>query len=163
VLRGASELRGSRADSALLACLKRVVPDGCGMHRQRLVLNGPSAAIARLTDDLCAAGAVAVAGATAGPPRLVWETAQPGTLEGLCVRHREVTVGVERFELLGEELERLVVRGRAATVLERRRLAGDGHELDEMGGVCLEEDGAPLVDVPRDVPNVGGVRLRHPG
>jgi hypothetical protein len=114
------------------------------MHRQRLVLNGPSAAIARLADDLCAAGAVAVAGPTAGPPRLVWETAQPGTLEGLCVRHRDVTVGVERFELLGDELERLVVRGRAATVLERRRPAGDGHELDEAAGVCLQEDGAPL-------------------
>ena len=111
------------------------------MHRQRLVLNGPSAAIARLADDLCAAGAVAVAGPTAGPPRLVWETAQPGTLEGLCVRHREVTVGVERFELLGDELERLVVRGREATVLERRRLAD---ELDGEGGVCCEEDGAPL-------------------
>ena len=114
------------------------------MHRQRLVLNGPPAAIARLADDLCAAGAVAVAGPTAGPPRLIWETAQPGTLEGLCVRHRDVTVGVERFELLGEELERLVVRGRAATVLERRRLAGEGHELDEADGVCLEDDGAPL-------------------
>ena len=90
------------------------------MYRQRLVLNGPPAAVARLADDLCAAGAVAVAGPTAGPPRLVWETAQSGTLEGLCVRHRDVTVGVERFELLGDELERLVVRGREATVLARR-------------------------------------------
>jgi hypothetical protein len=117
------------------------------MYRQRLVLNGPSAAVARLADDLCAAGAVAVAGPTAGPPRLVWETAQPATLEGLCVRHRDVTVGVERFELLGDELERLVVRGREATVLARRRVAGGTHGLDgveEAGGVCLEEDGAPL-------------------
>jgi hypothetical protein len=117
------------------------------MHRQRLVLNGPPVAIARLADDLCAAGAVALPGPTAGPPRLVWETAQSGTLEGLCARHREVTVGVERFELLGEELERLVVRGRDATVLERRRLGGGTPELDrveEVGGVCLEEDGAPL-------------------
>jgi hypothetical protein len=117
------------------------------MHRQRLVLNGPPAAIARLVDDLCAAGAVAVAGPTAGPPRLVWETAQPAALEGLCTRHGDVTVGVERFELLGDELERLVVRGREATVLERRRPGGGGNELDgveEVRGVCLEEDGAPL-------------------
>jgi hypothetical protein len=140
-LRGVPELRRSRADPVPLERLRRVVPDGWRMHRQRLVLNGPSAAIARLADDLCAAGAVAVAGPTAGPPRLVWETAQPGTLEGLCVRHRDVTVGVERFELLGDELERLVVRGRAATVLERRRLAD---EPDGVGGVCLHEDGAPL-------------------
>ncbi|HEX5926697.1 MAG TPA: hypothetical protein VFY45_22915 [Baekduia sp.] len=114
------------------------------MHRQRLVLNGPAVAIARLADDLCAAGAVAVAGPTAGPPRLVWETAQPGTLERLCARHRDVTVGVERFELLGDELERLVVQGREATVLERQMPAGEAHELDGVGGVCLEEDGAPL-------------------
>jgi hypothetical protein len=117
------------------------------MHHQRLVLNGPPLAIARLADDLRAAGAVAVAGPTAGPPRLVWETAQSGALEGLCVRHRDVTVGVERFELLGDELERLVVQGREATVLERRRLGGGAPELDgmeELGGVCLEEDGVPL-------------------
>ncbi len=114
------------------------------MYRQRLVLNGPSVAIARLADDLCAAGAVAVAGPTAGPPRLVWETARQAALEGLCARHRDVTVGVERFELLGDELERLVVRGREATVLERRRPAGGAHELDEVRGVCVEEDGAPL-------------------
>jgi hypothetical protein len=118
------------------------------MYRQRLVLNGPPVAVAGLVDDLRAAGAVAVAGPTAGPPRLVWETAQPATLEGLCVRHREVTVGVERFELLGDELERLVVRGREATVLARRRVVGDAQQLEgveeEGGGVCLEEDGAPL-------------------
>ena len=117
------------------------------MHRQRLVLNGPPVAIARLADDLRAAGAVAVAGPTAGPPRLVWETAQSGTLEGLCARHRDVTVGVERFELLGDELERLVVQGREATVLERRKLGGGTPELDgvdELGDICLEEDGAPL-------------------
>lgn len=117
------------------------------MYRQRLVLNGPPAAVAGLVDDLRAAGAVAVAGPTAGPPRLVWETARPATLEGLCARHRDVTVGVERFELLGDELERLVVRGREATVLARRRVAGGGPGLDgveEGGGVCLEEDGALL-------------------
>lgn len=117
-----------------------------GMHQQRLVLNGPPAAVARLADDLRTAGAVAVAGPTAGPPRLIWQTAQPATLEELCGRHRDVTVGVERFELLGEELQRLIVRGPEATVLERRGLT-DGDDLDrleEAGGVCLEDDGAPL-------------------
>jgi hypothetical protein len=143
-MRGVSELHRSRVDSVPSDRLLRAVPDGCGMHRQRLVLNGPSVAIARLADDLCAAGAVVVAGPTAGPPRLVWETAQPGTLERLCARHRDVTVGVERFELLGDELECLVVQGREATVLERRMPAGAAHELDGVGGVCLEEDGVPL-------------------
>jgi hypothetical protein len=118
------------------------------MHHQRLVLNGPPAAVARLADDLRAAGAVAVAGPTAGPPRLVWETARPAALEGVCARHGAVAVGVERFELLGDELQRLVVRGPEATVLERRRPAGGGgHELDgveDARGLCLEEDGAPL-------------------
>jgi hypothetical protein len=117
------------------------------MYRQRLVLNGPPAAVAALVDALCAAGAVPVAGPTAGPPRLVWETARPATLEGLCVRHRDVTVGVERFELLGDELERLVVRGREATVLARRKVACGLRHVDgvqEVGGACLEQDGAPL-------------------
>jgi hypothetical protein len=113
------------------------------MHQQRLVLNGPSAAVARLADDLCTAGAVAVAGPTAGPPKMVWETRQPAALEGVCVRHRAVAVGVERFEVLGDELQRLVVRGSETTVLERRRLAGEDGAQD-VGGVCLEEDGAPL-------------------
>ncbi len=116
------------------------------MHQQRLVLNGPPAAVARLADDLGTAGAVAVAGPTAGPPRLVWRTAQPASLEALCVHHCEVIVGVERFELLGDELQRLVVRGPETTVLERRPLAG-GDELDgmeEAGGFGLEGDGAPL-------------------
>jgi hypothetical protein len=123
------------------------MPEAGAMHQQRLVLNGPPTAVARLVDDLRAAGAVAVAGPTAGPPRLVWETARPATLEGLCARHRAVAVGVERFELLGDELQRLVVQGPDATVLERRRLAGDEPDLDAFegcGGLCLEEDGAPL-------------------
>jgi hypothetical protein len=118
-----------------------------GMHQHRLVLNGPAAAVARLADDLCTAGAVAMTGPTAGPPRLVWETAGAATLEGLCARHRDVAVGVERFELLGDELERLLVKGREATVLERRRLAAGVHDLDgseEARDLCLEEDGAPL-------------------
>jgi hypothetical protein len=118
------------------------------MHHQRLVLNGPPAAVARLADELRAAGAVAVAGPTAGPPRLVWETARPATLEGLCARHRAVAVGIERFELLGDELQRLVVQGADATVLEPRRLAGDDDAgldaFEGCGGLCLDEDGTPL-------------------
>jgi hypothetical protein len=112
------------------------------MHQHRLVLNGPPAAVTRLSVDLCAAGAVAVAGAASARPRLVWETARPAALEGLCARHGAVAVGVERFELLGDELQRLVVQGSHATMLERRRL----HDLDglEGRGLCLEEDGALL-------------------
>jgi hypothetical protein len=136
---------GLRADCVPTAGRAGGMADAGAMHQQRLVLNGPPAAVARLADDLCAAGAVAVAGPTAGPPRLVWQTAQPATLEGLCVRHRDVIVGVERFERLGDELQRLVVRGPEATVLERRGLAGsDELEGLDAGGVCLEEDGAPL-------------------
>jgi len=60
---------------------------------------------------------------------------------------------MERFETLGEELERLVVHGRETTVLERRALApGAGHDLDDDDaiatpdgwGLCLDEDGEPL-------------------
>jgi hypothetical protein len=112
------------------------------MHQHRLVLNGPPAAVALLADDLSAAGAVAVPGSTSGPPRMVWATAGPATLEGLCARHHDVAVGAERFELLGDELQRLVVQGSDATVLERRSLA-DLAELAERDP-CLEEEGAPL-------------------
>jgi hypothetical protein len=111
------------------------------MHRQRLVLNGPPAAVARLADDLRAAGAVALAGPTAGPPRLVWETPRPAELQGVCARHRAVAVGVERFELLGDELQRLVVHGAETTLLDRRPL-GDADE--DAAGLFSDEDGAPL-------------------
>jgi hypothetical protein len=130
------------------------------MHHHRLTLNGPSGAVARLADDLAAAGAVAVPVANDGAPRrLVWPTRAPATLEQLCGRHRAVVVGVERFELLGDELQRLVLHGREATVLERRRLvpdpellaaddgcepAGSGCPPAFPGGLCLDEDGAPL-------------------
>jgi hypothetical protein len=116
------------------------------MHQHRLVLNGPPTAVQRLADDLRAAGAVAVADVTAGSRRLVWATAGPTALEGLCADHRSVVVGVERFELLGDELQRLVVRGREATLLERRTLVADDGDAAalEHGGLCLDEDGAPL-------------------
>jgi hypothetical protein len=115
------------------------------MHQHRLVLNGPPAAVARLAGDLCAAGAVAVAGPTAGPPRLVWRTDRPRALARVCEGHRDVAVGVERFELLGDELQRLVVQGSGATVLERRPVAGSAQQpVEEAGGLCVEEDGAPL-------------------
>jgi len=113
-----------------------------GMHQHRLVLNGPAAAVARLASELESAGAVAVRAGPEGPPRMVWATVRPASLTGLCAAHEGVTVGVERFELLGEELERLIVRGREATVLERRRPAAvDAEALADWGcgGLCLEE------------------------
>src|SRR4051794_29711485 len=122
------------------------------MHPHRLVLNGPPAAVARLAHELRAAGAVPVEREDVAPPRLVWATARPAAVEALCARHQAVVVGLERFETLGEELERLVVHGRETTVLERRALApGPGHDLDDDAiatpdgwGLCLDEDGEPL-------------------
>ncbi|WCB96240.1 hypothetical protein DSM104299_04997 [Baekduia alba] len=103
------------------------------MHHHRLVLNGPPPAVARLVDDLRAAGAE---GITREPPvRLVWTTAHASAVEALCARHRRVVVGVERFETLGAELERLVVCGREATVLERRAFADE--ELAPLGPEAL--------------------------
>jgi len=118
------------------------------MHQHRLVLNGPADAVARLASELESAGAVAVSCGVAGRPRMVWETTRPTALAGLCADHRAVTVGVERFELLGEELERLVLRGGEATVLERRRpVPSEDDDVppdDGCGGLCLTEEGAPL-------------------
>jgi hypothetical protein len=144
------------------------------MHHHRLVLNGPAVAVARLADDLRAAGAVAIGPDRAAPARLVWATSQPSAVEAFCARHRRVVVGVERFEALGAELERLVVCGRDATLLERRTLAtgpegawAEGFDDDDEGehdgsaaallartdretdalarwGLCLEEDGEAL-------------------
>jgi hypothetical protein len=109
------------------------------MHHHRLVLNGTPTAVARLADDLRAAGAVAITGAP--PVRLVWATPRAAAVEALCARHRAVVVGLERFEALGAELERLVVCGRHATLLERRPLAGD----EDLEGIpALDEDAAPL-------------------
>jgi hypothetical protein len=112
------------------------------MHHHRLVLNGAPAAVARLADELRAAGAVAIAGGDAPPMRLVWATPRASAVEALCARHRAVVVGLERFETLGEELERLVLHGREATVLERRTLAADPD--DDGYGVSLDEQAAPL-------------------
>src|SRR4051795_2417651 len=120
------------------------------MHHQRLVLNGPPTAVARMAADLRAAGAVWLAPGAPGPARLVVASPEPPPVERLCSRHAAVIVGVERFEALGEELERLVLHGGEATVLERRRVVG-GDEEDggdgavRGGGVCLDDDdGAPL-------------------
>jgi hypothetical protein len=127
------------------------------MHQHRLVLNGPRTAVARLADDLVAAGATALPGADGAPPRLVWTVEDPRALDAVCARHRAVAVGVERFAILGDALERLVVQGREATVLARRpvvlapeRATLDGWDgLDPPpsrlpGGLCLDEDCLPL-------------------
>jgi hypothetical protein len=110
------------------------------VHHHRLVLNGAPAAVARLTDDLLAAGAVAIA--CCDPPvRLVWATPRASAVEALCARHRGVVVGLERFEALGAEIERLVLHGRDRTLLERRSLAGDD---DPYGAPALGEDAVPV-------------------
>jgi hypothetical protein len=119
------------------------------MHHHRLVLNGPPAAVARLADDLRAAGAVPVAPGDASSARLLWATQRPAAVEALCARHRSVIVGLERFETLGEELERLVLHGSEKTVLERRRVlpeAGEqhGHGDDDVPGLSLDDDAVPL-------------------
>jgi hypothetical protein len=125
------------------------------VHHHRLVLNGPQAAVARLTADLVAAGATVLPGAAGAPPRLVWTADDPRALDALCVRHPRVAAGVERFAFLGETLERLVAAGREVTVLERRPVVGapesgeEGEDPDPppsrlLGGLCLDEDCVPL-------------------
>jgi hypothetical protein len=146
------------------------MPEAGDMHHHRLILHGPPSAVTRLANELCTAGAVLLHGPP--PRRLVWTTPQRSALEPLCTRHRGVTVAIERFESLGDELERLVVQGTTATVLERRRLAWAGEAVtrddppdpdalrtaallggwptdDDLDpfvawGLCLDDDGAPL-------------------
>jgi hypothetical protein len=107
------------------------------MQHHRLVLNGPPAAVAALVDALHAAGAQPIPGAD--PPRLTWTTPAPSPLHGVCARHPRVVVGAERFALLGQTLDRVVVRGLETTVLERRPFAPHADELDGD-----EDDGDPI-------------------
>jgi hypothetical protein len=166
-------LRGLGADPPHPGPNADAMADRDGMHHHRLVLNGPAVAVARLADDLRAAGAVAIGPDGAAPARLVWATSRPSAVEALCARHRRVVVGMERFEMLGAELERLVLHGRDATLLERRTLAtgpeapwaqdvDDDPDEPDVGaatllartdratdalarwGLCLEEDGEAL-------------------
>ena len=109
------------------------------MHHHRLVLNGPPPALQRLVDELRRAGAT-VLGADE-VPRLVWSTSDPRLVESVAGRHADVAVGVERFEALGTEVVRLVVRGGEATVLDRRRVlpTPEDDELEAWGYECDEE------------------------
>ncbi|HEY6759585.1 MAG TPA: hypothetical protein VI318_08850 [Baekduia sp.] len=100
------------------------------MHHHRLVLNGRPPAVAGLVGELRAAGAEALTRPGETPVRMVWTARDARALAALCARHRSVVVGVERFATLGAELERLVVRGRETTVLERRPVAPE--EDDEL-------------------------------
>jgi hypothetical protein len=124
------------------------------MHHHRLALSGPAAAVARLADDLVAAGATALSGGA--PVHVVWATGAADAPAAVCARHRRVAVGVERFAFLGDTLERLVLQGRVTTVLERRPIVcvaeHDGGD-DDGGpdppprlprGLCLGDDCAPL-------------------
>jgi hypothetical protein len=120
------------------------------MHHHRLVLNGPPGAVAALADALHAAGAQPIPGAD--PPRLTWATPAPSPLHGVCAEHPRVVVGAERFALLGQTLDRVVVRGAETTVLERRPFAPHTDDLDGdaddgdplLQGFVLAEDCAPL-------------------
>jgi hypothetical protein len=122
------------------------------MQHHRLELNGPPDDVAALASALHAAGAQPIPGAD--PPRLTWTTPAPSPLHGVCARHPRVVVGAERFALLGETLDRVVLRGAEATVLERRPFAphfdgldGDGDADDGdpiLHGLALAEDCAPL-------------------
>ena len=162
--------RSKRADRAQTGSFATGLPDRVPMHHHRLVLNGPPAAVGRLAGDLRAAGAVDVSLGDGPPARLVWATSRPSAVEALCARHRAVVVGIERFEALGERLERLILHGREATLLEHRTVAtgpeaadlafagedGDGgagdlllrtdHETDALAGwgLCLDEGGEAL-------------------
>ena len=91
------------------------------MHHHRLVLNGPPDHVDTLARALLAEGAERVPGSD--PPSLTWATPSPLPLASLGTDHPRVNVGVERFALLGETAESLVVRGGAVTILERRPFA----------------------------------------
>jgi hypothetical protein len=97
------------------------------MHHHRLVLNGPSPALRRLVDDLRRAGATVLAGEERSP-RLVWSTDDARLVERVAMHHADVAVGVERFEALGTEVVRLVVRGDETTVLDRRRVLPEAED-----------------------------------
>ena len=130
------------------------MPDGGPVHHHRLVLNGPRAAVARFVADLVAAGATVLPGVAGAPPRLVWTAGDPHALDALCARHPRVAAGVERFAFLGQTLERLVAAGRETTVLERRPVVSVSEPAEDedrdpppsrlLGGLCLDEDCAPL-------------------
>jgi hypothetical protein len=111
------------------------------MHHHRLTLNGPPDHVAALAQALEGSGAVLLPGTD--PPRVTWTTAGRAPLSAACAAHPRVSVGVERFTLLGETLERLVVRGADVTVLERAPFApviDPDERLDEL----LPEGCAPL-------------------
>lgn len=91
------------------------------MNHHRLVLNGPPEHVDALARALLDAGAEPVPGAD--PPCLTWATPAPLPLPSLGADHPRVNVGVERFALLGETVESLVLRGGAVTILERRPFA----------------------------------------
>lgn len=111
------------------------------MHHHRLTLNGPPDRVAALAQTLRDAGATLLPGTD--PPRVTWTTGERAPLAAACLAHPRVSVGVERFALLGETLERLVVRGPDVTVLERAPFApviDPDERLDEL----LPDGCAPL-------------------
>jgi hypothetical protein len=130
------------------------------MHHHRLVLNGPSPALQRLVDDLRRAGATVLTGE--GSPRLVWSTADPRLVERVAVDYTDVAVGVERFEALGTEVVRLVVRGDETTVLDRRHVVPDAEDDGpkawhrELGDEGLQLDPELLRRAAHDVERCAG-------
>ncbi|HEY4096544.1 MAG TPA: hypothetical protein VGM33_13580 [Baekduia sp.] len=130
------------------------------MHHHRLVLNGPSPALQRLVDDLRRAGATVLT--REGPPRMVWSTDDPRLVERVAVHHADVAVGVERFEALGTEVVRLVVRGDETTVLDRRHVLPDAEDdgpkawRRELGDEGLQLDPELLRRAAQDVERCAG-------
>jgi hypothetical protein len=118
------------------------------VHHHRLALNGPPVHVDALARAFLAAGAEGPPGDDAVPRHLTWSESAPPPLPALCAGHPEVTVGIERFTLLGEAFERLVLRGAEVTVLERQPFAPHADVADPILTATHLADCAPLSAAP---------------
>jgi hypothetical protein len=114
------------------------------MHHLRLTLNGADRDVARMSAELESCGAARLD--ASAPLGFVWSTADGDrALEELSARHPRVVVGVERFEALGDELVRAILRAGATCIVERNPIRGlcDGDQTVDWG-MCMDEDGQVL-------------------